>query len=300
MWHSIVVRLMFASCPGVCAVRPYCSSAQLARCAARAGLTRAGAARTGLARAGAAFAGTVRAGAARGVAAGAGAARGVAAYVRCHSSRRNSRRRNSRRAAASAAAHAEVAPLIALPQWATRARRARRVCTSRVALAAAVEQGRSRTLVVFSCSLSSVVVLVSRLLCGRRFERSEGAASTERQATRAQRARNARGARVHHEWPSQPQSSRAVRALCWSTPHPLFFVPVAPRAPLPRSTRAGGRHAHHERARSARSARRGARGAWESERHALSELAVRVRGFAANSRPRLYSSRALAIPMINK
>ena len=41
---------------------------------------------------------------------------------------------------------------------------------------------------IFSCSLSPVVVLVSRLFCGRRFERSEGVAHGATDDARATRA----------------------------------------------------------------------------------------------------------------
>jgi len=54
------------------------------------------------------------------------------------------------------------------------------------------------TVMVFSCSLSPVVVLVSRLFCGRRFERSEGAAhgaTDDARATRAARAYTTGGSR---------------------------------------------------------------------------------------------------------
>ena len=52
--------------------------------------------------------------------------------------------------------------------------------------------------VIFSCSLSPVVVLVSHLFCGRRFERSEGAAhgaTDDARATRAARAYTTGGSR---------------------------------------------------------------------------------------------------------
>ena len=52
--------------------------------------------------------------------------------------------------------------------------------------------------VIFSCSLSPVVVLVSHLFCGRRFERSEGAAhgaTDNARATRAARAYTTGGSR---------------------------------------------------------------------------------------------------------
>jgi len=54
------------------------------------------------------------------------------------------------------------------------------------------------TVMIFSCSLSPVVVLVSRLFCGRRFERSEGAAhgaTDDARATRAARAYTTGGSR---------------------------------------------------------------------------------------------------------
>ena len=141
----------------------------------------------------------------------------------------------------------------------TRARRARRARTPRVALAAAVEQGCSRhcdDLLLFSVA-GRRPCLASFLWSPLRAKRGSGARSDRR------RARDARGARVHHGWLSPPQSSRGVRALCWSSPLPLLFVSVAPRVPLhPRSTRAGGWCAQHERARGARSARRDGRGAW--------------------------------------
>ena len=54
------------------------------------------------------------------------------------------------------------------------------------------------TVMIFSCSLSPVVVLVSRLFCGRRFERSEGAAhgaTDDARVTRAARAYTMGGSR---------------------------------------------------------------------------------------------------------
>ena len=76
-----------------------------------------------------------------------------------------------------------------------RARDARGARTSRVVLTAEVEQERSRAVVVFSSSsslvLSPVVVLVSRLLFGRRSVRSEGDARGARRATRGRRAQRA-------------------------------------------------------------------------------------------------------------
>ena len=90
-------------------------------------------------------------------------------------------------------------------------------------------------------------------------------------------------ARVRHGWFSPPQSSTDVARVVLSSL--LFFSrSVAPRAALPRSTHTRRGRAHHDRARGACDARRDARGAWESERRAPSEFAVRVRG---NGRPRL-------------
>ena len=89
---------------------------------------------------------------------------------------------------------------------------------------------------------SPLVVLVSRLLFGRRSVRSEGAARAERRVTRARRARRACVAGGS----SPPQSSRGVRALRALLLLLLAssLVPsVAPRAPLPRSTRAPARRA---------------------------------------------------------
>ena len=132
------------------------------------------------------------------------------------------------------------------PAPAGRARgRARARCarTSLVALAAAVEQGCSRhcgDLLLFSVA-GRRPCLASFLWSPLRAERGSGARSDRR------RARDARGARVHHGWLSPPQSSRGVRALCSSSTLPLLFVSVAPRVPLPRSTRAVGWRAHHER-----------------------------------------------------
>ena len=193
--------------------------------------------------------------------------------------------------------------------------------------------------------LSPVVVLVSRLLFGRRFVRSGPSPACIATGD----ARAMRAPRVRHGWFSPPQSSTDVARVVLSSP--LFFSrSVAPRAALPRSTRmpAGGARitsgraahatraatraaygeserrapselavrvlracgalllsslvpslrarpsldpptrrrgrAHHERARGACDARRDARGAWESERRAPSEFAVRVRG---NGRPGL-------------
>ena len=53
-------------------------------------------------------------------------------------------------------------------------------------------RGVRATLVIFSCSLSPVVVLVSHFFCGRRFERSEGAAHARSDRRRARRARTPR------------------------------------------------------------------------------------------------------------
>ena len=212
-------------------------------------------------------------------------------------------------------------------------------------VAAALEQDAARCGASLFL-LSPVVVLVSRLLFGRRFVRD--GPSPVCIATGDARAMHA--ARVRHGWFSPPQSSTDVARVVLSSP--LFFSrSVAPRAALPRSTRmpAGGARitsgraahatraatraacgesecralselavrvlracgallllsslvpslrarpsldpptrrpgrAHHERARGACDARRDARGAWESERRAPSEFAVRVRG---NGRPGL-------------
>ena len=219
--------------------------------------------------------------------------------------------------------------------------RRRRAALVSVVLAAALKQDAARCGASLFL-LSPVVVLVSRLLFGRRFMRDGPSPACI--ATGDARAMHA--ARVRHGWFSPPQSSTDVARVVLSSP--LFFSrSVAPRAALPRSTRmpAGGARitseraahatrdatraacgeserrapselavrvlracgallllsslvpslrarpsldpstrrrgrAHHERARGACDAQRDARGAWESERRAPSEFAVRVRGKA--------------------
>jgi hypothetical protein len=135
--------------------------------------------------------------------------------------------------------------------------RRRRAALVWVVLAAALKQDAARCGASLFL-LSPVVVLVSRLLFGRRFVRDGPSPACI--ATGDARAMHA--ARVRHGWFSPPQSSTDVARVVLSSP--LFFSrSVAPRAALPRSTRmpAGGR-AHHKRARGARDARRDARGVW--------------------------------------
>ena len=92
-----------------------------------------------------------------------------------------------------------LSPVVVLVSRGRRARDARATRTSRVVLAAAVQQGRFRAVVVFSSysSLvpSPVVVLVSRLLFGRRAVRSKGGARVATGDASATRA-----ARVHRGW----------------------------------------------------------------------------------------------------
>ena len=233
--------------------------------------------------------------------------------------------------------------------------RRRRAALVWVVLAAALKQDVARCGASLFL-LSPVVVLVSRLLFGRRFVRD--GPSPARIATGDARAMHA--AHVRHGWFSPPQSSTDVARVVASSP--LFFSRfVAPRLALPRSTRmpAGGARitsgraahatrdatragrgeserrapselavrvlracgallllsslvpslrarpsldpptrrrgrAHHERARGACNARRDARGAWESERRAPSEFAVRVRGERPSSWASPCSTRATA------
>jgi hypothetical protein len=76
--------------------------------------------------------------------------------------------------------------------------------------------------------LSPVVVLVSRLLFGRRFVRSGPSPACIATGD----ARAMRAARVRHGWFSPPQSSTDVARVVLSSP--LFFSrSVAPRAALP-------------------------------------------------------------------
>ena len=114
----------------------------------------------------------------------------------------------------------------------TRARRVRRAC---VAVGGSRRRSRAgpfarAAVVFFSCSSPVrspvvVLVLVSRLLYGRRSVRSEGAGGDgDARATRAARVRR-RG------WFSPPQSSRAVRARRGGLLLLLFSRPVAGRRP---------------------------------------------------------------------
>ena len=100
-----------------------------------------------------------------------------------------------------------------------------------VILAAALQPGRGALRSSPSSSLSSVGVLVSRRLFGRRSVRSKRAACLHRDGGRA------RGARCG--WFSPPQSSRAVRARRGGLLLLLFSRPVrrSARAPLLRSAR---------------------------------------------------------------
>jgi len=76
--------------------------------------------------------------------------------------------------------------------------------------------------------LSPVVVLVSRLLFGRRFVRSGPSPACIATGD----ARAMRAPRVRHGWFSPPQSSTDVARVVLSSP--LFFSrSVAPRAALP-------------------------------------------------------------------
>ena len=96
-----------------------------------------------------------------------------------------------------------------------------------------------------------------------------------------QRAREARGARASRVVlaAAVEQGRRACGALLLSSLIPSLRA----RRSLGPPARRRGR-AHHERARGACDARRDVRGAWESERRAPSEFAVRVGG---NGRPGL-------------
>ena len=136
---------------------------------------------------------------------------------------------------------------------------------------------------IFSCSLSPVVVLVLRLFCGRRFERSEGAAHGATDDARATRA-----ACAYTTGGSRRRSRAGAFARCVGLLLFLFFSSclslrachstLAPPAPAGGALSTSARAAH---------AAHGATGAGhgESERRALSEHAARVRGFAANGRP---------------
>ena len=105
----------------------------------------------------------------------------------------------------------------------TRAGAARRTW---VVLAASLKQDAVRC--GASLLLSLLVVLVSRLLFGRRFDRSGPLPA--RIATGDARAM--RALRVRHGWFSPPQSSTDVARVVLSSP--LFFSrSVAPRATLP-------------------------------------------------------------------
>ena len=136
--------------------------------------------------------------------------------------------------------------------------------------------------VIFSCSLSPVVVLVSHLFCGRRFERSEGAAHGATDNARATRA-----ARAYTTGGSRRRSRAGAFARCVGLLLFLFssclslracHSTLAPPAPAGGALTTSARAAH-----AAHGATRVAHG--ESERRALSEHAVRIRGFAANGRP---------------
>ena len=127
------------------------------------------------------------------------------------------------------------------PRWAMRRARARAPAPrgARVGGSRRCSSARTSRAVVVSSSpaflvLSPVGVLVSRLLIARRSVRSEEAARAERQATCAQRTRRAYNAGGSHRR-SRAGRSRAV--VAYSSPSSLVLS-VAPRAPLPRSTRA--------------------------------------------------------------
>ena len=95
------------------------------------------------------------------------------------------------------------------------------------ALARGAPEPRS-TEVKCAFNLPPVVVLVSRLLFGRRSVRSEGAARAERRATRARRARRAaRAARVYHGWLITAAVEQGCRGAlrCYSPPR-FFSRPV--------------------------------------------------------------------------
>ena len=137
------------------------------------------------------------------------------------------------------------------------------------------------TVMIFSCSLSPVVVLVSRLFCGRRFERSEGAAHGATDDARATRA-----ARAYTTGGSRRRSRAGAFARCVGLLLFLFSSCLSLRAcrSLAPPALAGGALTTSARAaHAAHGATGAARG--ESERRALSEHAARVRGFAANGRP---------------
>ena len=145
--------------------------------------------------------------------------------------------------------------------------RRRRAAHVWVVLAAAVEQGRA---VVLSLLLSPVVVLVSRLLFGRRFVRNGPSPACIATGD----ARAMRVARVRRGWFSPPQSSRDVaRVVLFSSL--LSFRRSARGAPSIHPHAGGGARITSGRAAHAtRDATRAACG--KSERRAPSELAVRV------------------------
>ena len=139
--------------------------------------------------------------------------------------------------------------------------------------------------VIFSCSLSPVVVLVSRLFCGRRFERSEGAAhgaTDDARATRAARAYTTGGSR------RRSRAGAFARCVLFSSSS-LLLLSSCPSLRVRRSLappahpRAGVGGAHHVRTRgrtpsATRRARRRAASLREIRFPLLSQFAVRSPG----------------------
>ena len=165
---------------------------------------------------------------------------------------------------------------------AMRARCTRRACVT----GGSRRRSRARTSRVW-CSLLLSSSLVPSLRARRSLDppacRRGGARITSGRAAHATRAAT-RAACGESE--RRAPSELAVRVLraCGALLLLSSLVPsLRARPPLDPPTRRRGR-AHHERARGACDARRDARGAWESERRAPSEFAVRVGG---NGRPGL-------------
>ena len=147
----------------------------------------------------------------------------------------------------------QLAPLIELPQWATRVRRARRERTSRVALAAAVEQGCSRNggdLLPFSVA-SRRPCLASFLWSPLRAERGSGAWSDRRRARDAHTPQVALAAAV------EQGRSRAV--LVFSSCSSLYACRSARAAPSLHPRRRVARSPRARARRTQRTARRARR-----------------------------------------
>ena len=148
--------------------------------------------------------------------------------------------------------------------------RRRRAAYVRVVLAASLKQDVARCGASLLL-LSPVVVLVSRLLFGRRFVRSGPSPACIATGD----ARAMRAPRVRHGWFSPPQSSTDVARVVLSSPLLLSFCRAARGAPLIHPHAGGGaRITSGCAAHATRDATRTARG--ESERRAPSELAVCV------------------------